>query len=176
MNKSLYIFFLVILLVGSFLAGSWYNNRKALRVNPLRAKLVAVSSDERVDTDSSSIPSGTVEISYEKQQMIGVRTGLVEKSAVTRTLRLLGRVAPDETRLFKIKTAVDGIIQEVYPSTTGSMVKKGHPLASYYSPDIYAAEQGYLIALSSDRYRSNLQVQVNERRLYQQSREGRPEN
>ena len=166
MNKSLFVFFLVILLVGSFLAGSWYNKQKALRFNPSLGKLVAVSSDERSDTESVSLPSGTVKISNEKQQVIGVRTGMVEKSAVTRTLRLLGRVAPDEARIFKIKAAVDGIIKEVYPSTTGSMVKKGQHLASYYSPDIYAAEQGYLIALSSDRYRSNLQVQVNESRLY----------
>jgi Cu(I)/Ag(I) efflux system membrane fusion protein len=176
MKKFLYALFLIILLGASFWVGAWYNNRKSLTVDPLATKSSVVKEREtgivsKVPTDAatddflSSLPGAMVKISPEKQQMIGVRIGLAEKSVVTRTLRLLGRVAPDENRVFKIKAAVDGIVQEVYPSTTGSMVKKGQPLASYYSPDIYAAVQGYLIALSSDRYRSNLQVQVTESRL-----------
>jgi membrane fusion protein, copper/silver efflux system len=171
MTKSLYAAFLVIMLVGSFFAGSWYNSRKAPRIDASHVTSAVVHSDERSETDTddeidtSSLPSGTVIISPEKQQMIGVRTGVAEKSVITTKLRFLGRVAADETRIFKVKAAVDGIIRQVYPGTTGSMVKKGQPLASYYSPDIYAAEQGYLIAVSSDRYGSNLQVQVNESRL-----------
>ena len=161
MKKSLYAIILIVLLGVSFWVGSWYNDQKSVRVNPSDVKSAAVHSEERLDTDTS----GSVRVSHEKQQMIGVRTGVAEKSTVTKTLRLLGRVVPDEDRVFKIRAAVDGIIQEVYPGTTGSMVKKGQPLASYYSPDIYAAVQGYLIALSSDRYRSNLQVQVTESRL-----------
>jgi hypothetical protein len=60
---------------------------------------------------------------------------------------------------------VDGIIQEVYSGTTGSLVKKEQPLASYYSPDIHSAEQAYLLALRSDRLGTGLQVQVNKSRL-----------
>jgi len=166
MTKSLYTALLIILLVCSFFAGSWYKSRNASHVTS-----AVVNSAERSDTnpedeiDDSSLPSGTVMISHDKQQMIGVRTRVAEKSVITTKLRFLGRVAADETRIFKVKAAVDGIIREVYPGTSGSMVKKGQPLASYYSPDIYAAEQGYLIAVSSDRYGSNLQVQVNESRL-----------
>ena len=176
MKKSLYVVFAVVLvglLGGAFWAGSWYHDRKSVRQAPSSPALSDNKSDTATFTntrtapaaDPSSQPSGTVRISQEKLQTIGVRTGVVEKSAVTRTLRLLGRVAPDETRIFKIKAAVDGIIKEVYPVTTGSTVKKGQVLATYYSPDIYAAQQGFLIALSSDRFRSNLQVQVTESRL-----------
>jgi Cu(I)/Ag(I) efflux system membrane fusion protein len=167
MKKFLYAFLLAVLLGGTFFAGASYKKGEGEKVNLDIAKPAPVNDDKipDVDTDTSSLPSGTVRISHEKQQMIGVRTGVVEESVVEKRLRLLGRVAPDETRLFKVKAAVDGIILEVYPSTTGSRVKKGQRLASYYAPDIYAAEQGYLIALSSDRYKSNLQVQVNESRL-----------
>jgi membrane fusion protein, copper/silver efflux system len=171
MKKSLYAALFVIVLAASFWAGAWYNSRKTSNIDASGVEKAAVNSDVSPDTfaedeiDSSSLPFGTVMISPEKRQMTGVRTGVAEKSAITKKLRFLGRVEADETRIFKVKAAVDGIIREVYPGTTGSMVKKGQPLASYYSPDIYAAEQGYLIAVSSDRHRSNLQVQVNESRL-----------
>ncbi len=156
---------LVALVGGTFFAGASYKQRQGESVGRDIAKTVVVEDDEMFDMDSSSLPSGAVRISRQKQQMIGVQTGVVEKTAFRKTLRLLGRVAPDETRIVKVKAAVDGITLKVYPSTTGSMVQKGARLASYYSPDIYAAEQGYLIAVSSDRYKSNLQVQVNESRL-----------
>jgi membrane fusion protein, copper/silver efflux system len=167
MKKFLFAFLLVVLLVGAFLAGVSYKEGEGRKVDPNVAKPEAVNIEKAPDsgTDTSSLQPGTVRISHEKQQKIGVRIGTAEESAVEKTLRLLGRVAPDETRLFKVKAAVDGIILEVFPSTTGTMVKKGQRLASFYSPEIYAAEQGYLIALSSDRYKSNLQVQVNESRL-----------
>jgi len=170
MKKSLYAALVAILIGASFLAGFWFNNRgknppaeKPAAVDTYRSNNGETGSVE--DIDVSSLPSGTVTISPEKQQLVGVRTGVVEKSVVAKKLRLLGRVAPDETRIFKVKTSVDGIIREIYPSTTGSLVKKGQPLASFYSPDIYAAEQDYLIAKSSDRYGGNLQVRISEDRL-----------
>jgi len=95
------------------------------------------------------LPKGAVHISSEKQQMIGVRISRVEKSSTGRSLRLLGRVVPDEARLYKVKAAVDGWIQDVYPVTAGTLVKKGDPLASFYSPDFYAVEQNFLFALTN---------------------------
>jgi membrane fusion protein, copper/silver efflux system len=168
MKKMIYVFTLVAFSAGFFWIGSWTSGRPPL---PNEGRIEAVSdanlkTEVYVDEDESFLAPGTVRISPEKRQLIDIRTGVVEKVAVTGILRLPGRVAPDENRLFNIKAAVDGIIQKVYPdTTTGSLVQKGQRLAAYYSPDIYGAEQGYLISLSSDRYRNNLQVQVNESRL-----------
>ncbi|RPJ80712.1 MAG: hypothetical protein EHM18_18070, partial [Acidobacteria bacterium] len=94
-----------------------------------------------------SLPPGTIHISADKQQIIGVRTGVVERSSSARTIRLLGRVAADENRLYKIKAAADGWIQEVFPVTTGSFVKKGQPLASFYTPDFFVTGQNYVASL-----------------------------
>jgi membrane fusion protein, copper/silver efflux system len=171
MKKLLNCVLYIALLTASFLLGSKFSYQKNESTHLSHEKSVSVASGEAVDSsididiDDTSMRPGAVNISYAKQQMIGVRTGPVEKNAVTHTLRFSGIVAPDENRIYKINAAVDGIIHEVFPSTTGTMVKKGQILASFYSPDIYAAVQGYLIALSSDRYQNNLQVQVNESRL-----------
>jgi membrane fusion protein, copper/silver efflux system len=171
MKKFLYAVMLLMLLTASFLAGSFYHNRKAEKSNLSEIQPSAADSgkapatDSDTDIDASFLPAGAVRIISEKQQLIGVRTGVVEKSAVTKTLRLLGRVAPDENSIFSVKAPVEGTILKIYPGTTGSMVKKQRPLATYYSPDIYAAKQAYLIALTSDRYRYSLQVPVNESKL-----------
>ena len=58
-------------------------------------------------------PPGALRVSPEKQQTIGVRVGPVETSAVTRTIRTVGRVAVDENRVYRLVATVDGIVREL---------------------------------------------------------------
>jgi len=103
----------------------------------------------------ASMSTGSVRISPEKQQMIGVRTEMVERKPTMHTLRILGRVASDENRLFRINTSTEVWIRKVYPPTTGSIVRKDEPLLAYYSPNFLTAAQAYLYALDTvDRLKS----------------------
>jgi len=105
---------------------------------------------------ASGMLPGTVKVSPEKQQMIGVKTAVVEKSSVDRVIRTVGSVTPDEKRLYRLYAAVDGWIRETHDDATGTLVKKGERLASYYAPDFLSSEQAYIYALSSlDRFQSN---------------------
>ncbi len=103
------------------------------------------------DTDTSSLPPGTVRITPEKQQVIGVRTGVVEKAAVEHFIRTVGRVAPDEKRVYRLVAGTDGWIRETYNNDTGTLVKKDERLASFYSPLFRAAQLAYLSILGSRR-------------------------
>ena len=86
---------------------------------------------------------------------MGVRLGTVEKSAFTNAMRYPGRVAVDETRIHRWNAAVDGWIRFVSPHSTGSLVKKGELIATFYAPEFQGAEQGYLFGLSSwDRFQA----------------------
>ncbi len=97
---------------------------------------------------------GLVKVSAEKQQMIGVRIGEVEKSSGTHVLRTVGRISADEARVFRLTAKVDGWIRDIFPSATGSLVKKGQPLVSVYSRDFQTAQQAYVFALNAlDRFR-----------------------
>jgi membrane fusion protein, copper/silver efflux system len=117
---------------------------------------------DRVSVDSNhppqaapiaALPAGTVNVPPDKQQLIGMRIGHVEKSAATLTRRLLGRVATDETRLYRLTMAVDGWIQEIFPVTVGSLVEKDKPLLSFYNPEFLGPLQAYFYALGAlDRY------------------------
>ena len=91
--------------------------------------------------------SGAVTVSEAKQQLIGVRVSPVEKRSATERLRLYGRVAVDETRLYTINIGLEGVIRELSLATTGSRVRKDEWLATLSAPDARAPIQGYLVAL-----------------------------
>ena len=92
---------------------------------------------------------GKLNIPVSRQQLIGVQTGVAETRAMGRSVRTVGRVAVDETRLHKITTKFDGYIEKLYVDFTGKEVRRGQPLFSVYSPDLLATQQEYLIALKT---------------------------
>ena len=95
---------------------------------------------------SDSMPAGTVRIDPEKQHVIGLQTVEVEKSSGSRSMRILGRVTADDTRVFRINAGVAGWLRETFDSSIGSQVKKDQRLATFYSPEFLTLEQGYLVA------------------------------
>ncbi|MBI2214786.1 MAG: efflux RND transporter periplasmic adaptor subunit [Acidobacteria bacterium] len=88
-----------------------------------------------------------VKLTTQRQQLIGVQTGVAETRAIGRRVRTVGRVAVDETRLHKITTKFDGYIEKLYVDYTGKEVRRGQPLFSVYSPELLATQQEYLLAL-----------------------------
>lgn len=97
--------------------------------------------------DPASMPMGSIKVSPEKQQLIGVTYTSVEGSAGSHTFRAVGKVAYDETRLAHVHTRVDGWVDKVYVDFVGKLVEKGQPLLTIYSPDLLATQEEYLIAL-----------------------------
>lgn len=93
----------------------------------------------------------TVNISSEKQQLIGVRLAAVESAPLRKTIRAVGKVDYDETRLHHVHTKVEGWIGKLYVSSTGQWVKAGEPMFSVYSPELVATQQEYLSALQAAR-------------------------
>jgi Cu(I)/Ag(I) efflux system membrane fusion protein len=97
----------------------------------------------------ASLPPGTIKVTPEKQQLIGVRVAPAEKKALRHDLRLLGKVATDETRIYRINATIDGWITRTMPVAAGSLVRKNETLAGFYSPEFLSAGQALLFALSS---------------------------
>jgi len=85
-------------------------------------------------TATSSLPPGTVNVSPEKQQLIGVKVATVEKAPWNPTLRVLGRVAPDENRIFRIIAATDGWSRKFSPSRPAAWSEKDELLATSFPP------------------------------------------
>lgn len=161
-------------IAGGFVAGSLYTERERVSaadlgsrrvlhyVDPMHPaytsdkpgtapdcgmQLEPVYADERAPAHGTASSSGEVSISPEAQRLIGVKVGAVEKRAVTERLRLTGRVATDETRVYRINLGIDAVVRELAAATTGSRVGKGQWLATIAAPDARSALQSYIVAL-----------------------------
>ena len=115
-------------------------------IAPDGMKLVPVYASE---TPAAALPPGGVEISSARQQMMGVATAKAEYRALDQTIRSVGQVAMDETRLVHVHVRTSGWIKKVFVDYTWQQVKQGDPLFTFYSPDLLATEQEYLLALKA---------------------------
>jgi RND family efflux transporter MFP subunit len=115
-------------------------------IAPDGMKLVPVYASE---TPAAALPPGGVEISSTRRQMMGVATAKAEYRALDQTIRSVGQVAIDETRLFHVHVRTSGWIKKVFVDYTWQQVKQGDPLFTFYSPDLLATEQEYLLALKA---------------------------
>ncbi len=98
---------------------------------------------------TANLPMGAIKVSPEKQQLIGVRYGVVESAAGVHSFRAVGKVAYDETRIARVHARVEGWIDKVFVDFTGQLVQQGQPLLTIYSPEMLASQQEYLLALRS---------------------------
>jgi len=113
-------------------------------IAPDGMKLVPVYASE---APAAALPPGSVQISSARQQMMGVATAKAEYRALDQTIRAVGQVAMDETRLVHVHVRTSGWIKKVFVDYTWQQVKQGDPLFTFYSPDLLATEQEYLLAL-----------------------------
>ncbi len=94
-------------------------------------------------------PPGTVMLSPEKQQLIGIRTTQARRDRLVRTIRTVGRLEADETKIARIHVKIAGWVEQVYVDFVGKQVKQGQPLFTLYSPELVSTQQEYLLARRS---------------------------
>ena len=113
-------------------------------------KLVPIEEEEEAIT--VSVPGlADVKISPERQQLIGVRTGVVERRPLEKTIRTVGKVDYDERNLVHVHTRIEGWIKKLFVNYTGQLVKKHQPLFTIYSPEVVATQEEYLLALRAKK-------------------------
>ncbi|HEX9156408.1 MAG TPA: efflux RND transporter periplasmic adaptor subunit, partial [Syntrophales bacterium] len=86
----------------------------------------------------------TVEITPEKQQLIGVKTVPASIRPLLKTIRTVGRIEYDERKLRTVNTKVEGWIEKLYIDYTGRYVQKGEAMAELYSPELVATQEEFL--------------------------------
>ena len=97
------------------------------------------------------VAPGTVQISPERQQLIGVKIGTVEIRPLEKVIRTVGRVDYDEQKIMTVSLKVGGWIEDLYVDFTGKYVKKGEPLLTIYSPELVSTQEEYLLALKAKK-------------------------
>lgn len=94
-------------------------------------------------------PKTEFTVSPERQQLIGVKTVPVTMRPLDRTVRTVGVVVLDETKVERVHTRFSGWVDNLYVNYTFEHVHKGQPLFSIYSPELVSTQEEYLIALRS---------------------------
>src|SRR5207248_1019619 len=99
-----------------------------------------------VPADSAEPKLVPVQLTPQRMQSIGVKTGEVEFKTLHEEIRTTGNVEVDETRLAWVQVRFSGWIQQVFADATYKPVEKGQRLLTMYSPEIAATEREYLLA------------------------------
>lgn len=89
---------------------------------------------------------GTVQIDQAAQQLYGIRTAKVERNSGQGAIRVFGRIAADQTLVYRVNLGTDGFVKETYGDAVGNHVTKDQHLALIYSPEFLAVAGGYLSA------------------------------
>ncbi|MEO7149162.1 MAG: efflux RND transporter periplasmic adaptor subunit, partial [Rhodanobacteraceae bacterium] len=112
--------------------------------SPMGMDLVPVYAN-----DSGGGESSDVRISPAVVNNLGVRTALVERGPLSRSIQAVGYVAWDEDTVASINTRADGWIEKLAVKSVGDPVRRGQLLYEMFSPKLATAQREYLIALAS---------------------------
>ncbi len=111
--------------------------------DPMGMDYIAVYEDDAPASGGSDI-----KISPDRVQKLGVRTELVHRHRLDRSVRAAGRVEVDERRVFAIAPKFEGWVEKLHVNSTGQPVAAGQPLFEVYSPELVSAQREYAVAIN----------------------------
>lgn len=98
-------------------------------------------------------------------QVINVQVETAKKQPLRRTLRVAGTIEDDDTKHRFISAYIDGRIEKLFVNYTGAEVKKGQPLATFYSPNLLTAEREYLVVAQNQPTNATENIQQEHKRM-----------
>jgi RND family efflux transporter MFP subunit len=105
-----------------------------------------VYADEAVASKSGVPGMAPINIGSEGLRLTGVQTAAAVRERLVRTIRTVGTVTADESRVRHVHTKISGWVERLYVGFTGQMVRQGEPLLSIYSRELLASQEEFLRA------------------------------
>jgi len=101
--------------------------------------------------DHSAMSAGSdeaqpVSLGAEAQRRIGVTYATVTRGTLPQTVRTVGSVTYDETRLSTINPKIEGWVERLFVDFTGAPVRVGQPLLEVFSPALVTAQEELFLA------------------------------
>jgi RND family efflux transporter MFP subunit len=96
-----------------------------------------------------NLPEGyaTVQVGVERVRLAGIQTAPAVRETISHPVRAVGIVVPDERRVRRVQSKIEGWIEKLHTNFVGQLVTKGQPLLEIYSPELVASQREYLLAL-----------------------------
>lgn len=95
----------------------------------------------KADDDGEQDDGPTLEMSDTAIELARIRTARVERKQVTLSVRLVGKVDYDETRVRTIAARIPGRLERLFVDYAGIKVQRGDHLVRLYSPVLLTAQQ-----------------------------------
>lgn len=118
--------------------------------SPMGMELTPVYAE---DGASSKDNPGTITISPDVVNNLGVRTVVAERRSMHTEITTVGYVQYDEDQLIHVHPRVEGWVEKLYVKAAGDPVEKGQPLYTLYSPQLVNAQEELVLAVNRDNTR-----------------------
>lgn len=105
-------------------------------------------TDDNGDS-KEKITEDEIVLSEDAIQLANIQTSPVLKSNATKEIHLLGKVQPDERKLFSQVSHIPGRIERLYVNFTGEKVSFGQKIVRIYSPELISAQKELFEAIKS---------------------------
>src|SRR5690606_38537808 len=90
--------------------------------------------------------AGSVRLTPGDVATFGITFGSVEVRPLSRTMRAVGMVELDETRMAYVAPKFAGWAERLHVNFTGQTVRAGEPLLDVYAPELVTAQEELLLA------------------------------
>jgi len=128
-----------------------------------------VCAMELVEATSGGGGDGiSVTIESAARRLVGIQTAMSRMGEMTRTIRTIGSIDFDESRLSTISAYIDGRLEKLYADYVGVEVTQGEDLAMIYSPQLYSAQTEYITSLEGN---ASKRFQIGDSNLEEMSRQ-----
>jgi membrane fusion protein, copper/silver efflux system len=110
---------------------------------------------EKMNTgqEGNGIPGmAAIRLGAEGIRLAGVQTATAENGSVARTIRTVGIVSADESRVRRVQVKIEGYVERLFVNTPGQAVRRGDPLLAIYSPDLLAGQEEYVRAIEARKH------------------------
>jgi Cu(I)/Ag(I) efflux system membrane fusion protein len=139
----------LVLILGVFVFGYWQGRSNTKADHSASSHSSSEASAASGSMEGHDMGSEGINVSPEKQQLVGIRTAVAEVRPLVKKIRTVGIVTYDETKVAQVFSKVDGWVEKLFVNYTGKLVQKGQPLFTYYSPDLVTTQEEYLLALDA---------------------------
>ena len=143
MRRSLVFVVIVVIAAAAVTLAMAYRSRATPQVASTAAPPARV---EPKPTASEGEPRGEVSIDPQRQHSSGL-CGPGDTATLCLLFSAYRRGRRDERRFADVNVKLDGWIRDLFVDYTGQPVRKGQPLFTFYSPELIATENEFLLAL-----------------------------
>jgi len=114
---------------------------------PGKSPFMDMQLEPKYANEGSDGEESGVTISSQTTQNLGIRLEKASIKSFGDSLSAIGRIEPDERRIYAVQTRIPGFVERLSIRAIGDPISRGQKIAEVYAPDLLAAQQEYLTLL-----------------------------